>query len=102
MLRASTLQGLQLRKREVNFIFADEMPMVGQDLLDFIDIRVQHVVEGRTPEGNDQRGSGKFGGLNLIILRYPMQLPPMGAATTWVDNLGNTGHAVKGLRTCLA
>lgn len=64
-------------------------------------IRAQHAVQGPTPGGSNQRESGRFGGFNLSIMRAPTQLLPVGAAPMLIENSGNAGHEVKGLRMWL-
>ena len=100
-LGGSALQDLQQRMTGVDFILVDEMSMIGQDLLGFMSIRVRQAVQGRTPDGTDQRELGVFGGLNLILVGDPMQLPPVGASPMWAENPGTAGHIVEGLRVWL-
>lgn len=70
--------------------------MVGQDLLGLMSIWGRQAVSGRTPDGDDGRERGMFGGLSTILVGDPMQLPLVGAAPMWSDRPGTAGHSVEG------
>ncbi|CAN0124566.1 unnamed protein product, partial [Scytosiphon promiscuus] len=93
---------LQRRMAGVDYILVDEMSMVGQDLLGLMSIRGRQAVQGRPIEGDDDRHLGMFGGLNVILVGDPMQLPPVGASPMWSDKPGTSGHTVEGRAVWLA
>lgn len=92
-LSATGKRALQARMREVDFVFVDEMFMVSQDLLGLMGIRGGQAVEGRTPDGSDDR---VFGCLNLILAGDPMQLPLVGGAPVWAEWPSDTERAIQG------
>ena len=72
------------------------MSMIGQDLLGFMSSRGKEAVRGREQrDGTDDRHLGLFGGLNLILVGDPMQLPPVGAAPMWAAE-SSGAHALEG------
>ena len=95
-LTFAALKDLQERFEGVEYMLVDEMTVVGQDLLGLMSIRGRQAVSGRTPHGNDGRERGLFGGLSVILVGDPMQLPPVGAAPMWSDRPGTAGHSVEG------
>eukprot|EP00752_Nemacystus_decipiens_P018636 g16710.t1 len=60
----------------VDFILVDEFSMVGQDLLGLISARGKQAVEGRRRDGDDDRHLDIYGGLSVILVGDPGQLPP--------------------------
>lgn len=90
------MKDLQERFKSVEYILVDEMSMVGQDMLGLMSIRGRQAVAGRTADGNDGRGRGLFGGLSVILVGDPMQLPPVGSAPMWGEKPGTAGHTVEG------
>ena len=95
-LKPAALIDLQQQFEGVEYILVDEMSMVGQDLLGLMSIRGRQAVAGRTPYGSDERERGLFGGLSVVLVGDPMQLPPVGAAPMWSDRPGTAGHTVEG------
>ena len=95
-LRGRALLDLQRRCAGVDYILVDEMSMIGQDLLGFMSSRGKEAVRGREErDGTDGRHLGLFGGLNLILVGDPMQLPPVGAAPMWAAE-SSGAHAPEG------
>ncbi|CAM9185916.1 unnamed protein product, partial [Laminaria digitata] len=91
-LSLASLNALQNSMATVNYILVDEMSMIGQGLLG----RAMGCC--RISEGGPERRQDLFGGLSIILVGDPMQLPPVGASPMWSSNQGTAGHTVEGLR----
>lgn len=76
--------------------------MIGYDLLGFINFFGRQAVEERRPVGDDDRQLGAFGGLNAILVGYPMQLPPVGSSPVWVTDPRPVGLTIEGLSAWLS
>lgn len=95
-MSATGTRALQDRIRGVEFILVDEMSIVSQGLLGLMSIWGRQAVEGRTPDGDDDRARGIFGELNFILAVDPMQPPPVGGATIWAERPSDAGHTIEG------
>ena len=80
----------------MDFILVDEFSMIGQALLGFMSIRAKQAVQGR--DGSLFALQGLFGGLNVILVGDPAQLPPVAAAPMWSPAPGTDGHTMEGYR----
>ncbi|CAN0100447.1 unnamed protein product [Pylaiella littoralis] len=90
---SSPSQDLQRRLREVEFILVDEHSMAALGVLGLMSIRYKQAVEGRP--GSHARQQGLFGGMNVILVGDPMQLPPVGAAPVWNPTTASDGHTME-------
>ncbi|CAM9738741.1 unnamed protein product, partial [Laminaria digitata] len=98
-LSLASLAALQTSMTAVDYILVDEMSMIGQGLLGLMSIRGKQAMQGcRASEGGPERRQDLFGGLSILLVGDPMQLPPVGASPMWSSNPGNAGHTVEGLR----
>eukprot|EP00752_Nemacystus_decipiens_P005573 g5042.t1 len=94
----SALRDLQQRMQGVDFTLVDEFSMVGQDLLGLISARGKQAVEGHGHDGDDDRHLDIYGGLSVILVGDPGQLPPVGAEPMWKASPGTSGLSVQGLQ----
>ena len=100
-MREAALRDLQQGMQRVDFILVDEFSMVGQDMLGLISARGKQAVEGRTRDGDDDRHLDIYGGLGVILVGDPGQLPPVGAAPMWKARPGTGGLSVQGFQAWL-
>ncbi|CAN0170751.1 unnamed protein product [Scytosiphon promiscuus] len=89
---------LQRSMHGVDFILVDEFSMVGQDMLGLMSARGRQAVEGRRREGGDLHHEGLFGGLSVIFVGDPMQLPAVGASAMWSPTPSSGGLSIHGLQ----
>ena len=82
----------------VDFILVDEFSMVGQHMLGMMSIRGGHAVEGRRREQGGRHHQGLFGGLSVIFVGDPLQLPPVGASAMWSVPPTARGQGALGLQ----
>ncbi|CAM9847496.1 unnamed protein product [Pylaiella littoralis] len=68
--------------------------MIAQGILGLMSIRCKQAVEGRP--GSLARQQGLFGGMNVIPVGDPMQLPPVGAAPVWNPTPASDGNTIEG------
>ncbi|CAN0290231.1 unnamed protein product, partial [Scytosiphon promiscuus] len=92
---------LQQRMNGVDFVLVDEFSMVGQDMLGLMSARGKQAVEGRRRDGDDDRHLDIFGGLSVILVGDPMQLPPVGASPMWAARPATAGLSVQGFQSWL-
>ncbi|CAM9910121.1 unnamed protein product [Laminaria digitata] len=98
-LSLASLAALQTSMTAVDYILVDEMSMIGQGLLGLMGIRGKQAMQGcRASEGGPERRQDLFGGLSILLVGDPMQLPTVGASPMSSSNPGNAGHTVEGLR----
>ncbi|CAB1111050.1 unnamed protein product [Ectocarpus sp. CCAP 1310/34] len=98
----AALRDLQERMAEVDFILVDEFSMVGQDILGLMSARGKQAVEGRRGDGIEDFRQDVFGGLSIILVGDPAQLPPVGARPLWKHNPSTGGLSMQGLQAWLS
>lgn len=94
-------RALQEKMTGVDFVLVDEFSMIGQDMLGMMSVRCKQAVEGRPIYWDDDRHLGLFGGLSVILVGDPMQLPPVGAAPMWTSRPQGPGLPLPGLQAWL-
>ncbi|CAM9191521.1 unnamed protein product, partial [Pylaiella littoralis] len=98
-LSSRSLAALQSRLRLIDFILVDEFSMIGQALLGLMSVRGKQAARGRP--GALCTLEGLVGGLNLILVGDPSQLPPVGEAPIWNPQPTSQGHTLEGYRVWL-
>eukprot|EP01083_Nonionella_stella_P086800 241316_1 len=75
-LSGASLQRLQAKFEGVRYLIVDEVSMLGQDTLEWLDKRLKQATG---------KQSALFGGLSIVLVGDFKQLPPVGDTPLWVN-----------------
>jgi len=80
-LKGKALKDLQDRFRNVRLVIIDEFTMLWQKELHYIDLCLREIMGNNLP----------FGGLAVVLVGDPAQLPPVGGRSLWDNSRGQKG-----------
>ena len=89
-LSGTSLATLQHKLKDVHYIIVDEVSMLGQRGMEWVDKRLRQATGKQdTP----------FGGISLILIGDFAQLPPVGGRALYINNMNSHGHTMYRLFT---